>query len=169
VRCEPKDAYGDYEDDNVATVPMSNMPEPPEGLKMEPGMVMQVHALPRSLYTLCRTTPILCLRFLHISTHISTFRQLTQAHTMLHILDERCRNPKLTMSSISQQLTTGQIAVITEVNEDTVTLDGNHPLAGKTLNFEVKLGSIMVRDTLDSQTHDLRPSSPNPPHTVVRY
>lgn len=42
VRCEPKDAYGEYDDDNVASVPIESMPEPPKGLKMEPGMVMQV-------------------------------------------------------------------------------------------------------------------------------
>jgi FKBP-type peptidyl-prolyl cis-trans isomerase SlyD len=34
--------------------------------------------------------------------------------------------------------------VITEVNGDQVTVDGNHPLAGVTLNFDVKI--ISVRD-----------------------
>ena len=37
-----------------------------------------------------------------------------------------------------------QRVVITEVNGDQVTVDGNHPLAGVTLNFDVKI--ISVRD-----------------------
>uniref|UniRef100_A0A6U4XM18 peptidylprolyl isomerase n=1 Tax=Hemiselmis andersenii TaxID=464988 RepID=A0A6U4XM18_HEMAN len=84
VRCEASEAYGEYDDDNVAVVPIDQMPDPPEGMKMEPGMVMQ--------------------------------------------------------------LATGQIAVIKKVTDDDVTLDGNHPLAGKTLHFKVTLGSIMDRE-----------------------
>jgi FKBP-type peptidyl-prolyl cis-trans isomerase SlyD len=37
-----------------------------------------------------------------------------------------------------------QILVITEVDDDRVTLDGNHPLAGMNLNFEVSV--VGVRD-----------------------
>lgn len=33
--------------------------------------------------------------------------------------------------------------IITDVNEDTVTLDANHPLAGKTLVFDVELIAIV--------------------------
>ncbi len=39
-------------------------------------------------------------------------------------------------------LTNGQSAVILEVKEDTVVLDANHPLAGKTLTFLVEVISI---------------------------
>lgn len=33
--------------------------------------------------------------------------------------------------------------IITDVSNNTITLDGNHPLAGKELNFEVKLLNIL--------------------------
>jgi len=33
--------------------------------------------------------------------------------------------------------------VVTEVNDETITLDGNHPLAGKELIFELKLVEIL--------------------------
>jgi FKBP-type peptidyl-prolyl cis-trans isomerase SlyD len=35
-----------------------------------------------------------------------------------------------------------QHLMIAEVDGDTVTLDGNHPLAGQTLRFEVSVASI---------------------------
>lgn len=36
--------------------------------------------------------------------------------------------------------------LITEVNETTITVDGNHPLAGKTLTFELTLVEIVKAD-----------------------
>jgi len=83
VTCEPKNAYGEYDDANIAKVPRSQMPDPPEGMELAPGLVLQ--------------------------------------------------------------LTTGQIAVVKEVGEDEVTLDGNHPLAGKQLTFSVTLKEIKDR------------------------
>ncbi len=35
-----------------------------------------------------------------------------------------------------------RILTITTLDEDTVTLDGNHPLAGATLNFDVKIVAV---------------------------
>jgi len=43
------------------------------------------------------------------------------------------------------RLTTGEVATITEVTDTELTLDGNHPLAGKALNFEVKCLEILAK------------------------
>ena len=40
-----------------------------------------------------------------------------------------------------------QRVVITEIEDDQVTVDGNHPLAGVTLNFDVKI--VSVRDATE--------------------
>jgi FKBP-type peptidyl-prolyl cis-trans isomerase 2 len=45
VRCAPEDAYGPYDETNVVEVPLERMPEPPPGLKMEAGLVLQVSEL----------------------------------------------------------------------------------------------------------------------------
>ena len=45
-----------------------------------------------------------------------------------------------------------QVVTITNIENDTVTVDGNHPLAGMTLNFDVKV--VEVRDaTADELSH----------------
>jgi FKBP-type peptidyl-prolyl cis-trans isomerase SlyD len=35
-----------------------------------------------------------------------------------------------------------QVIVVTEVNGDDITIDANHPLAGKTLNFDVNIEDV---------------------------
>jgi peptidylprolyl isomerase len=46
--------------------------------------------------------------------------------------------------SLQAQGPDGQVVnlVITAVNDDSITVDGNHPLAGKALNFDIELVSI---------------------------
>ena len=46
--------------------------------------------------------------------------------------------PKTGRISISFQV----LVVVTKVEEDGITIDQNHPLAGMTLFFDVKVGSI---------------------------
>jgi hypothetical protein len=45
VRCAPEDAYGPYDETNVVEVPLDRMPEPPPGLTLESGLVLQVPRL----------------------------------------------------------------------------------------------------------------------------
>ena len=46
---------------------------------------------------------------------------------------------------LQSQSPDGQVMllVITEVTDDTITVDGNHPLAGQTLNFDIELVEIV--------------------------
>ena len=44
-----------------------------------------------------------------------------------------------------------RILTITALDEDTVTLDGNHPLAGATLSFDVKI--VSVREATEKDLH----------------
>ncbi len=37
---------------------------------------------------------------------------------------------------------TVQVLTVAEVKEETIVLDGNHPLAGKVLNFEIEIVSV---------------------------
>jgi FKBP-type peptidyl-prolyl cis-trans isomerase SlyD len=52
-----------------------------------------------------------------------------------------------------------QHLLIAEVEGETVTLDGNHPLAGQTLNFEVSVASLReaTSDELAAETVDAQP------------
>jgi FKBP-type peptidyl-prolyl cis-trans isomerase SlyD len=49
--------------------------------------------------------------------------------------------------------------VVTDFTEEAVTLDGNHPLAGQTLNFEVSVASLReaTSDELAAETVDAPP------------
>jgi FKBP-type peptidyl-prolyl cis-trans isomerase 2 len=84
VKLKPEEAYGDPNPQMVQKVPRDKIPEPPEGQKLEPGIMIGVgmpngHQIP---------------------------------------------------------------AKITEVNDTEITLDLNHPLAGKVLNFKFKVIGI---------------------------
>jgi FKBP-type peptidyl-prolyl cis-trans isomerase SlyD len=52
-----------------------------------------------------------------------------------------------------------QHLLIAEIDGDKVTLDGNHPLAGQTLNFEVSVASLReaTSDELTAETVDAPP------------
>jgi FKBP-type peptidyl-prolyl cis-trans isomerase SlyD len=51
----------------------------------------------------------------------------------------------------------GPLAVtVTAVDGDTVTIDGNHPLAGKTLHFDIEVSSVReasLEETLHGHVH----------------
>mmetsp|Transcript_4536 Transcript_4536/g.12648 ORF Transcript_4536/g.12648 Transcript_4536/m.12648 type:complete len:392 (-) Transcript_4536:327-1502(-) len=48
----------------------------------------------------------------------------------------------MTKVGTAVQLSNGMPATITDVSDETVTIDANHPLAGKTLNFEIEVMDI---------------------------
>ena len=49
------------------------------------------------------------------------------------------------------------IVRITEINDDTITIDGNHEMAGKTLNFEIEV--VEVRDPTEQELEMLEQRS----------
>ena len=54
-----------------------------------------------------------------------------------------------------QQLQTVRTFTVKEVNEETVLVDGNHPLAGEPLHFKVKVKEVRdaTEDELNPQHH----------------
>ncbi|GAB6175588.1 peptidylprolyl isomerase [Desulfobaculum senezii] len=53
-------------------------------------------------------------------------------------------SPELGMAlQIPQQEGSPVVVTITEISDESITLDGNHPLAGKDLNFEIELVEIV--------------------------
>lgn len=50
-----------------------------------------------------------------------------------------------------------QVVTVTKIDGDTITVDGNHPLAGKTLHFDVKILSVREA-TEEEKKHGLRGS-----------
>jgi len=110
VTCEPKDAYGEYDEKNVAEVPMEQMPTPPDG-ELKEGLVLQLQggqiAVIKEVFPAALWCPVRQhLRPLFTST-----------------LKTHCW----------------------QVGETIVKLDGNHPLAGKRLTFDVTVKEIKDR------------------------
>ena len=42
-----------------------------------------------------------------------------------------------------------QVVTVNSINDETITIDGNHPMAGKNLNFEVKI--LAIRDATEDE------------------
>jgi peptidylprolyl isomerase len=59
----------------------------------------------------------------------------------------RSEMPKNLDPKVGQRLQFGSpdgkvVVIVTEATEETITVDGNHPLAGKDLTFEIQLAEI---------------------------
>ena len=52
--------------------------------------------------------------------------------------------------------TSGHHVVITAIDGDIITLDANHPLAGKTLHFDIKI--VGVRDATPEELEEVQQS-----------
>lgn len=50
--------------------------------------------------------------------------------------------------------------VVTEVNDDTVTLDGNHPFAGKTVTFHVRIDGLRAATAEEIRNGDVSDNTP---------
>ncbi len=70
-------------------------------------------------------------------------------------------NPQPGMTVQAQDPATGArfTGIITTVDEKTLTVDFNHPLAGKTLTFEITLEKILPVDETSGQDEDAQEAS----------
>ncbi len=81
--------------------------------------------------------------------HIKSADAYGEHHKELVIDIEKARIPKDIDVKLGQQLQinseNGEIinVVVSAINDNTVTLDANHPLAGKDLNFDIELVKIV--------------------------
>lgn len=81
--------------------------------------------------------------------HINADDAYGKHHKELVIEVEKIRIPKNINVKLGQQLQinseNGELinVIVTGINDTTVTLDANHPLAGKDLNFDIELVKIV--------------------------
>ncbi|MCS6945698.1 MAG: peptidylprolyl isomerase [Sutterellaceae bacterium] len=66
--------------------------------------------------------------------------------TLLHIVDRRLLGPAVTVGmrveGVPGQPNDGRIYTVTELTDDVAVLDGNHPLAGRALRFDVTVRAV---------------------------
>lgn len=82
------------------------------------------------------------------TVHIENEKAYGPRHEAMIVKVERAHMPEDLKPEVGMQLQMQQengqpmVVMISEVNDTEVTLDANHPLAGKDLNFELELVSI---------------------------
>ena len=81
--------------------------------------------------------------------HIPCDKAYGQHHKEMVMVVERSEFPEDLKPEVNQRLQVRQqngevfAVTVTDVSESKVTLDGNHPLAGKDLNFDIELSEII--------------------------
>ncbi len=90
---------------------------------MEQGDTKTITIPPENAYGDYEDDLIIVMKRSQIPSHIDP-----QIGTILKVRSKKGKNSNVT---------------ITDITEETITLDGNHPLAGKELNFEIKLLEII--------------------------
>ena len=69
-------------------------------------------------------------------------RDESMIHQLSKDMFKEIENMELGIQVHVQDETFNQVMTVTKINEDTVTVDGNHPLAGKNLHFDVEVTEI---------------------------
>lgn len=83
------------------------------------------------------------------SAQIAPQNAYGERHDEMIIVVDRNRLPEGMNPELGQQVEVHRpdgyvfIAIVTDVTDGTVTLDANHPLAGKNLNFDIELVNIL--------------------------